>query len=60
MEPAANGIQKKYDRIVGADDFAQPLATKELYGCGIPLAGTVRPAVGKDGFAEVCGEILVR
>ena len=28
---------------VGADDFAQPLATKELYGCGIPLAGTVRP-----------------
>ena len=34
---------------VGADDFAQPLATKELYGCGIPLAGTVRPAVGKDG-----------
>ena len=21
---------------------------------------SVRPAVGKDGFAEVCGEILVR
>ena len=28
---------------VGADDFAQPSATRERYGCGIPLAGTVRP-----------------
>lgn len=28
---------------VGADDFAQLFATKELYRCGIPLAGTVRP-----------------
>lgn len=28
---------------VGEDNFAQLFATKELYRCGIPLAGTVRP-----------------
>ena len=31
------------ERLVGADDLAQPSATKERYGCGTPLAGAVRP-----------------
>ena len=40
---------------VGADDFAQPLATKERYGCGPPLAGAHQPFCPVSPDYRFCG-----
>ena len=41
---AAYGSQKIYDRVCRGRCRAQLFATKERYRCGLPLAGTHRPA----------------
>ena len=41
---AAYGSRKTYDRICRGRCRAQLFATKERYRCGLPLAGTHRPA----------------
>ena len=38
MEPTANGIRKKYDRIVGADRVVRPYKVqRKIEGCTVPV-----------------------